>query len=400
MLSSLQQTPLVNFGGSPNWSAATNPEFDRPTVVHWINRGYIKLVRDVSDIDVAMYSATFTTSSNASMYPITPGSSSPTQGIFAIPFILASIGPGVGPNNSDTAVVASYTLLQSCYISGLTMLFEADAGTPVSVNVAVGNAAMTGTAPTNGAAVASGQSLFAADKAVLPNVTNILAADSPSAVWPAGTVLTLRIKTGSGGVLGPSVALIANAYGGNTGTNISPTPNPPVAEVRRLFYTPAGLGYTLEFEPKVRMLPWKEFQRYTAAGYLNPFSYGVQPEVCSITPDRTQIAFYPGTANAGDLVEVQYSTVPTAGTLVPLLINDSDVPYLIPDDFHELIQIYALYKLWPKARAMESALAAKDDYYKQLDYMRAMWKRRSGGDQQRFTDNMLDRATSGPYGWW
>jgi hypothetical protein len=49
---------------------------------------------------------------------------------------------------------------------------------------------------------------------------------------------------------------------------------------------------------------------------------------------------------------------------------------------------------------MESALAAKDDYYKQLDYMRAMWKRRSGGDQQRFTDNMLDRATSGPYGWW
>lgn len=255
VLSTLQQTELVNFGGSPAWSNATNPEFDQKTVDHWLNRAYLKVIRDVSDIDVAMYSATFSSTANTLSYPLPP-------------------------------------------------------------------------------AVASGD------------------------------------------------------------------PNPPCAELRRAFYTPQGLNYTLEFAPGVRMLPWKEFQRYTAAGYLEQFSYGTQPEICAVSPDRKSLYFYPGTANAGDSIELQYTPVPTAGTLVPLLQNEDDSPYVLPDDFHELLPIYALYKLWPKARATQASADYLKQYYDQLAYIRAMWKRRSGGDQQRFTDVVVDRATSGPWGWW
>jgi hypothetical protein len=254
ILSTLQQTQLVNFGGTPNWASVTNPEFDEPTVNYWINRAYLKVMRNVSDIDVAMFSCTFPSVANGIFYALPPP-------------------------------------------------------------------------------VASG------------------------------------------------------------------LPNPPCAEVRRLFYTPAGLGYTLEFEPALRMVPWKEFQRYTASGYLQNFSYGTQPQICSVTPDRKQLAFYPGTANAGDTIELQYAPVPTVGTLVPLLANEGDVPYVLPDDFHELISIYALYKLWPKARSLGASADFLKQYWDQLNDLRAMWKRRSGGDRQRFTDSTLDRASSGPWGW-
>lgn len=254
-LSELQQTALVNFGGAPNWASATNPEFDRPTVDYRINQGFIKIIRDVSDIDVTMFTAIFLSVAQQQMYPLPP-------------------------------------------------------------------------------AVGSGN------------------------------------------------------------------PNPPVGEVRRVFYQPVGLGYQLEMEPKIRMLPWKEFQRYTAAGYFNQFSYGTQPEICSVTPDRTQLAFYPSPANAGDTITLQYSPVPTAGTLVPLLSAETDEPFILPEDFQELIPIYATHKLWPKARALAAADSYLEQYDKKLAYIRGMWKRRHGGDQQRFTDVQVERATSGPWGWW
>ena len=253
VLSTLQQTALVNFAGAPNWAAATNPEFDQATVDYRLNEGYLKVVRDVSDIDVAMYEASFLSTAQTYSYPLPP-------------------------------------------------------------------------------AVASGN------------------------------------------------------------------PNPPMAEMRRLFYSPQGFPFTLEHEPGIRMLPWKEFQRYTASGYLQPASFGPYPEVCSITPDRKHLYFYPGSANAGDTIQIQYSCVPTPGTLAPLLVNESDT-MIVPDDFAELVVIYALYKLWPKARALTAAEAFLAQYQKQLDYIRAMWKRRHGADQQRFTDVNLDRQTSGPWGW-
>ncbi len=254
ILSTLQQSELVNFAGAPLWAAATSPEFDQPTVDFRINQAYRKICRDVSDIDVAMFETSFLSKANTYQYPIQP--------------------------------------------------------IPVTAGL----------------------------------------------------------------------------------------PNPPCAEVRRLFYSPVGFPFTLEHEPSVRMLPWKEFQRYTAAGYLQPASFGPYPEICSITPDRKYLQFYPGSANAGDTIAVEYSCVPTAGTLAPLLVNETDV-MIIPDDFGDLVPIYALYKLWPKARAMGAAKESLQLYKDQLAEVRAAWKHRSGGDKQRITDSLLDRSTSGPWGW-
>lgn len=253
ILSTLQQSELVNFGNAPNWNSVTNPEFDRPTILHWINRSIIKIYRDVSDIDVAAFTATFLSTANTAAYGLPP--------------------PIVG------------------------------------------------------------------------------------------------------------------------------TPNPPVGELRRLFYSPVGQPQiNIEFEPGVRMLPWSEFQRYTAAGFFSNTSPGNMPSICAVTPDRAQVQFYPGSANAGDTITLSYSPIPTAGTLVPLMINDAD-PIVLPDDFQDLIQIYALSKLWPKARAMAAAKDALAQYYEQLNYIRGMWLKRSGGDKLRISDAAHAMMTSGPYGW-
>jgi hypothetical protein len=260
VLSFLQQSELVNFGGAPLWSTATNAEFNQALVDYQLNRAYIKVYRDISDIDVAMYDCTFPSVAQQGAYALNP----------------------------------------------------------------------------------------------------------PPLFVP---------------VFGAS-------------------PNPPVAEVRRVFYAPVGLGYNLEFAPGARLLPWKEYQKYTASGYFNQFSYGTQPEICTVTPDRTQIVFFPSPANQGDIITLQYSPVPTVGSLVPLMSGETYVPPYLPDDFQELIPMYAIHKLLPKARATIAAKEQLDLYYKQLEYTRAMWKRRHGADQQRFTDVMDDRAASGPFGWW
>lgn len=254
VLDTLQQTELVNWGGSPNWTAATNPDFGQANVDFRINEGYLRAMRDVSAIDVAIWTATFSSVASTFQYPIVP-------------------------------------------------------------------------------AVASGN------------------------------------------------------------------PNPPCAQLRRLYYAPVGFPFTLEFEPGIRMVPWKEFQRYTAAGYLQTASFGPYPEVCAVTPDRKFIQFFPGTANNGDTITLQYSPVPTAGTLVPLLVNETDT-MLLPDDFGALIEHFALFKLWPKARAMNAATASFATYKEQMGQAIAEWKQRSAPDKLRITDALLDRATSGPWGWW
>lgn len=252
ILSTLQQSELVNFGNAPNWATVQNPEFNQATVDHFINRAYLKVMRDISDIDVSNYEVIITSTANTTFYTLPP---------------------------------------------------------PVT----------------------------------------------------------------------------------------SGNPNPPISELRRLFYKPVGMNFTLEFEPGIRMVPWKEFQRYTAAGYWNSAS-GNYPAYCSVTPDRGNLAFFPGTADNGDTITLWYSPIPTAGTLVPTLAQPTDTPAM-PDDFHDLIPLYALAKLWPKARALAASQNYLQQYYDQLEKIRGMWSKRSSGDKMRLTDAATDKRTAGPYGW-
>lgn len=182
--------------------------------------------------------------------------------------------------------------------------------------------------------------------------------------------------------------------------NPSVLPNPPIHRLARLFYAPQGLNYNLEFEPGVRMVPWKEFQRFTSSGYLENASFGTQPEICSVSPDRQTIWFYPGTANAGDVVTLLYIPIPTAGTQVPLLVSPTDTPMFLPDDIHDLITYYAASKLLPRARDAAGAAYYGDLYVKEMARLQQDYFRSSGANRQRFTDVIDDRATSGPYSWW
>jgi len=189
------------------------------------------------------------------------------------------------------------------------------------------------------------------------------------------------------------------AWGVNLWGPAPAVPNPAVHRLAQIFYAPTGLQYNLEFEPGIRMLPWKEFQRYTGAGYLDSYSFGVQPEVCAVDPTRKSLWFYPGTANAGDEITFKYIPIPTAGTTVPLLSAETDSPLILPDDVQQLIPYYALWKLLPRARDAAGSAYYGKLYLDEVERLKNNYLRSSGANRLRFTDATADRASSGPYDW-
>lgn len=275
VLSILQQSAMINFGGNPNWSAGMvgnqQPQFPQSMVDYQINRAYQLLMAAFSNCELGMYTCSFLSLANETFYPIPP------------------VNPG-------------------------------------------------------------------------PLIWNI-------GEWEVN-------------FWGPA-----------------PLPNPPIHRLCRLFYAPQGLQYNLEFEPGIRMLAWKEFQRYTAAGYLESYSFGTQPEVCSVSPDRKYLYFYPGTANAGDIVTLQYIPIPTVGTMCPLLVLENDSPIILPDDVQDLIPYYAASKLLPRARDAAGAAFYRKLFIDEVARLKEDYFRFTGANRQRFTDATSDRATSGPYDW-
>lgn len=277
VLSALQQSAQVNFGGVPNWSAGLTgnqlPQFPQSMVDFQINRGYLNLMAAFSDCEVGLYTAEFLSVASGLSYPLPPP--------------------------------------------------------PTNIGL----------------------------------------------IWDVGQ------------------------WDVNTWQPATTIVYPPLHRLAQVFYAPQGLMYNLEFEPGIRMLPWKEFQRYTAAGYLEQYSFGVQPEVCSVDPTRQNLWFYPGTANAGDVIQIKYIPIPTAGTDVPLLVNPTDSPIILPDDVQELIPYYALWKLLPRARDAAGAAFYKQMFLTEYERLKNDYLRASGANRMRFTDATADRASSGPYDW-
>ncbi len=164
------------------------------------------------------------------------------------------------------------------------------------------------------------------------------------------------------------------------------TSQPAIAMVQRVFYAPSGLGYTYEFEPGIRFLSWPEFQAFTGEGYLRPYSFGVQPDVCAVTPDRKNIAFYPGSANAGDTITVNYMPIPTPGAVaVATLVAETDAAVL-PDDASDAMLFAALMRLWPKAREFGAVKVYKDLYDAEIAKLRDQYTRASAGFGMRLRD--------------
>lgn len=171
---------------------------------------------------------------------------------------------------------------------------------------------------------------------------------------------------------------------------------PSIRVVQRVYYSPLGQSYTREQVPGVSLIPWQDFQRYVGSGYYRQNAFGTEPMACSITPDRKQLVFYPGASAVGDTISIVYQPIPTANSAVPLLVNETDVPFGLPDDTHQAIVYWALTILWAKAREFGAVGEYKQLYDLEVQRIKTNYMRRSAGDSMRFTDR--GELYNGPYG--
>jgi hypothetical protein len=153
----------------------------------------------------------------------------------------------------------------------------------------------------------------------------------------------------------------------------------------------------MEFEPGVRMISWQAFQRYSAAGYLRPFTYNIIPDFCAITPDRKTIAFFPGTASTGDTITIQYVPEITPNSTVPPLAAETDTTVL-PDETNDALILWATSLLWPKLREMGEAAEYRKQYVDELARVREALGQSSRGDTLRLRDSMDGLVSSYPVG--
>jgi hypothetical protein len=163
------------------------------------------------------------------------------------------------------------------------------------------------------------------------------------------------------------------------------------AEIARIYYQPVGLPYTREFDPGVEFTSWQEFQRITGQGYLLPYSFGTQPQLCAVDPLRQNIVFYPGSANVGDTITVQYIPLPTGtATGCPLLVNPTDTP-VTKSDTHLTICYRAAAEIWIQAREAQTAAYYMKRYEDGVAKIRKRYELLSHGDTKRikpFADSL------------
>ncbi len=179
--------------------------------------------------------------------------------------------------------------------------------------------------------------------------------------------------------------LILVTYTFSSIAQTSAYPFPPVgyaecSEVARVYYMPLGLPYSREFDPGIEFTSWENFQQTTGQGYLRPYSFGTQPVMCAIDPQRQNLVFYPGSASAGDTITVQYTPLPTAGAMgCPTLVAETDTP-ITKSDTHIAIAYRALAELWMKNREQGVADYYMKRYEAIVAGIRKKYELRSHGD--------------------
>jgi hypothetical protein len=173
--------------------------------------------------------------------------------------------------------------------------------------------------------------------------------------------------------------------------------DPNMQRVMRVFYQPIGQSWTLEFAPGARLVSWTRFQAYAGDGYLRPFTYDIIPQFASITPNRKTLSFFPGCANAGDTITVQYVPVLTPGTSVPPLVAETDA-IVLPDECEEAIIYWATSLCWPKLREFGAMREYQQMYAAEVERLRETLSQRSKGDTQRFVDREESLWNSMPIG--
>ena len=163
--------------------------------------------------------------------------------------------------------------------------------------------------------------------------------------------------------------------------NIPNTANyPQIAMVLRVMYQPVGLTYNYEFQQGINFVQWELYQQQTGYGYYQQLSFGTQPRICTVSVDRTQLWFYPGSAQSGDTIQNYYAPLPTAGALLcPTLVAGTDVPVL-PSDCHKAIVFWALCELWINAREIQMAQYMRSLYDQEVKRIKELYLKRGKGD--------------------
>ncbi len=168
---------------------------------------------------------------------------------------------------------------------------------------------------------------------------------------------------------------------------------PAVKRLNRVSYSPNGLPYTVEFAAGSRFVSWDEFQSACGQGYLIPFSYSATvPDICAMSPDRSQLAFFPGSGSAGDTITIKYAPMWTVGSNVGPLVLNTDTPYF-PEDCHDAIVFYALSQLWVKGRELGTAQYYKGLYDEEVQRLRESYLRGSRGDKLGFSSKADELAS-------
>lgn len=167
-----------------------------------------------------------------------------------------------------------------------------------------------------------------------------------------------------------------------------------IASVGHVYYQPIGFTYTREFRPGRELVSWMQFQTYTSQGWIEPYSFTNLPNVCTIDPLLTSLYFFPGCANAGDIITVQYTPFPTAGAVnCPTLVLPADTPVL-PVDCHMAIVNFALSLLWIRARELATATVYKQQYAADIADILRTYARKHHGDTIR-VEPFLDSLSIG-----
>src|SRR6185312_6424045 len=110
-------------------------------------------------------------------------------------------------------------------------------------------------------------------------------------------------------------ATFANSHG--TGALVANVVMPAVSKVQRVFYAPQGQNYTREYIRGQQLISWDKFQHlYTGQGYLQKYGFATIPVACAVSPTRSTIQFYPGSASAGDAISITYTPMLTTGAYI------------------------------------------------------------------------------------
>lgn len=360
-LGSQNPAPNYGIGGAstyPVWMGVQGlPRFSQGLIDTAVNRSVQKILSQLRYTDLVNFSYTFASVSQIYAYPVPMGSvaqasvsfrGNPAAGIA----ITITVG-GTAVVYNTTAADTSVAQLVSHVISAL------------NTSVLVTTGIITLVSP------------------IINAVNGITLTSAVNGI--AGNALTLTATSSSGAVT--VIASGAN-FAGGTATN------PNCIELRRLSYQPQGQVYRRDELAGIRLVSWQEFSQATGGGYLKQFSYGTEPNLVALTPDRKSLEFFPGPSQTGDLIKLYYVPSMTTGTNQPVLVNQTDIVPL-PDDLRDLVVLGAMVWLWPIANEFGMQEKSLGQFAAEMLRIREEWGRGSAGERQQIIDVYAARSMFG-----